>query len=87
MHHFKQYGNGSNLEAETTSDPLASRRASASSGHSLHDVVALSNTVPLFTAGSAVGGYQEFITGASPETPLDRAIRRLLLTNRDQVKE
>jgi len=85
MHQFKPHGNNSNLES--SSDPLASRRASASSGHSLHDVAALSSTVPLFTAGSAVGGYQEFITGASPETPLDRAIRRLLLTNRDSVKE
>jgi hypothetical protein len=87
MHSFNQPADPSNLGNETSSDPLASRHANASSGHSLYDVVALSSTGSLLSAGTAIGADQHFVTGAAPETPLDRAIRRLLLTNRDQVKE
>jgi hypothetical protein len=79
MENFKQLANASTVSEDAATDPLAGRRAVASSGQSLKDVFLQSNPAALHPIGSAVGADKRMIIGAAPESALDRAIKRLVM--------
>jgi hypothetical protein len=79
MENFKQLANATTVDEDGTKDPLAGRRAVASSGQSLKDVYLQSNPTVLHPIGSAVGADKRMVTGAAPESALDRAIKRLVI--------